>query len=87
MLYVCVQTFDVTENRENFWELNMTIWQMLLPTEYVGSLWEKKLFFRWKVVMKNREYNHLERGNLFSMFRPWKRSIFSETKNDLMILL
>jgi hypothetical protein len=25
MLYACVQTFDVMENLENFWELNVTL--------------------------------------------------------------
>jgi hypothetical protein len=29
MLHACVQTFDVTENLEKFWELNMAIYHLV----------------------------------------------------------
>jgi hypothetical protein len=43
MLYVCVQTFNVTGNLENFWKLNMALVKrktvyMVLATLFIGRV-------------------------------------------------
>jgi hypothetical protein len=37
MLYVCVQTFDVTENLENFWKLNITVSVVIDPPRHIAD--------------------------------------------------